>query len=436
MKTENRKVLDLGWGLSVPNGKDPERADISSAASLYNYDVIFYDPATMRNLWEKFIRPGPEGEYVLKAGKSEGLGEALPNLIETRYEEAEEFLRRGGRIFFKFVSPGREVRIEREGEDKIVDPYSWIPADNELSLTQVLEPIKRQGNSFEIVDEREPPAEYMSRFRENVNYVQACSKQVVEDKLSSNFEPVAETISGEVIGFRLESFDGNLFGLPPLRNVDKEAASGILLEAAGNITREGPEWAEDCELPPVEEIKKDLAELEERKAKIEEKIEAKRKKIKEKKNLGSILYLTDRYQLSGSVIDALDDLGLDIEETEDEFLDFKARGEYLTGVVEAEKEDPVGLEPYRRLLLGKDELDSREKKESRGLIIANGHARRPPAERDRQVTRRLRNRCSGKEIGILTTEELFDLLREKYSGREEDITEKLFGKIFPPAEED
>ncbi len=373
----------------------------------------------------------------MRAGLSGGLGEALPNLIETRYKEAEEFLRRGGRIFFKFVSPGREVRIEGEDEEKIINPYSWIPIDNELSLTQALEPIKRQGSLFEIVNESEPLAEYLSRFRENVNYVQACSKQVIEDKLSSNFEPIAETISGETISFRLESFDGTLFGLPPLRNVDEEEASRALLEADGNMTREGPEWAEACELPPVEEIKKDLAELEERKAKIEEKIEAKKKKIKEKENLGSILYLTDRYQLSGSVIDALADLGLDIEDAENEFLDFTAKGgENLTGVVDAKKEGPVDLEPYRRLLLGKDELDSREKKEFRGLIIANGHARRPPAERDQQVTRRLRNRCSGKEIGILTTEELFDLLREKYSGREEDVTEKLFEKIFPPAEGD
>ena len=428
LKKEDRKILDLGWGLSSSEGEQSlDSYSLPESLSLFNYDDIFYDPTSAKSLWEDYVNLRPDGSYVLEVGSAGGLGRALLNLYETRRREARKFFEKGGRLFLKFRRPGKGLKIESGDEQNRLNAYSWIPIQEGTSLLDILDPLPTKGDDIQVVGDRNRVGDYLKEYNECFLFEQACSREVMEKNLSSNFEIIGKSGSDEIVSFSIKNYSGEIIALPPFDGEEGSEESRYLLEVTDNSFPKKPEWAENYVRDRYKRIKSRLVELEKKKRDLENRIEDKRGELIDEELISSCLYSGDRRFLVRSVEEVLKALGLSMKKSESDYLDFalSLKNQNFAVVVEGNEGGPIDLKPYKRLLLGMDDIQAARDEDYRGVLIINGYSKEEPSERSSQFTEELRERCKRKEIRTLTSVELVELLNRKNSLSEKDFNEKI-----------
>ncbi|MFP4647233.1 MAG: hypothetical protein ACLFN4_06380 [Candidatus Acetothermia bacterium] len=223
--------------------------------------------------------------------------------------------------------------------------------------------------------------------------------------------------------------------LPSLLGEKRHEAHQNLLNKVAERARfdsDGPpSWISDFDAPEEQRLASDLEELNSRRGKIRDMIEDLQEQLEECGNYKKLLYSTNPRVLREIAGKVFRELGFRVEMNSFDSADFVLSGEDRTAlvIIGAAEEDPVGLEPYRRLLWAADSARPAED-DLQGVLLANGYAEKHPEERSRTVTEEVRRRCSLNNFTFLSTFQLFEYLVCLNRGEGKKVKRQLMELIY------
>ena len=231
--------------------------------------------------------------------------------------------------------------------------------------------------------------------------------------------PIAKNKVGEVVALELSFGEGKFIFLPPpLRSVDEDKISGILIDCIRKSLHWTkplikPDWINKYELPGESEVEKEFEELQGKSTILEKKkqsIEARRERLE---MLKGMLYEQGKYGLEPPVREAFRILGFKVLEPEEyeEDYDLYIKEPNLTIIGEIEGSNKqMDVQKYRQLLdyvSGKVE----EGENIKGILIGNGFINVEPDKRNEQFTEKAILGCRKQKFCRITTYELFKAIR-------------------------
>lgn len=407
-----------------------DEEDFSSANSFYDYDAILIDPAEVSSLWTDYLRPRDDGSFRSNPREDGGLTRGVQNLMRARREEIEELLNKNRSVFCKLRKPGKDLTVVKNGENKNVGRYSWLPIGEELFSPGRKSVKKRQGERLEITRKDLQLGAFLDSYRDLVSYSAVLDKNI--KKVDSAAEAIARTPSGELVAFTLKANGGSIHFLPAEMDLDKSARKDFL-EVAENIFgfqfNQGPGWLDDHSLEEEKTLKSEFEEIKEEVSKLKHKMEEKRKELKAVSSFKRLLVAGSEFELKTVLQRALKELGFETKraDTGIDLLVTSPEGERFALKVGVNRDGPLGLEPYHELVRGINDLKIYENDDPQGVLLVNGYSSSDPAERPEQVKDELLSGCNLYGFTVVTSTELFELVKEKLSREERAAAvEELF----------
>lgn len=427
------KLLDIGWGLNKTEDVESVEVDednFASASSFYDYDAVFLDPAELSSLWTDHLRPQGDGSFRSNPREDGGLTRGLQNLMRARQEEVEELLNKNSSVFCKLRKPGKELTVVKNGENESIGSYSWLPTTEGL-IDPVSKGIKkRKGKRLKITKKNSPLGAFLDSYREVISYRAVFNRDI---KMSDvRVESIAVTPSDELAGFALNVNGGNIYFLPAEMNLD-QSGEQELLEAAGDLfgfqLYEGPRWLDEYKLEEEKSLRSEYEETKENIAELRQKKEEKLEDLKAVSSYKRLLSAGSEFELKAVLGRVLDDLGFGTDQANSgiDILVSSPEDDSFAVKVGVNHDGPLGLEPYHELVRGINDLKIYENDDPQGVLVVNGYSGSDPAERPEQIKDELLSGCNLYGFTVITSTELFEVLKGKRSLKEKAAAvEKLF----------
>ncbi len=407
-----------------------DEGDFSSANSFYDYDAIFIDPVEVSSLWTDYLRPRDDGSFRSNPREDGGLTRGVQNLMRARREEIDELLDKNRSVFCKLRKPGKNLTVVKNGENKNVGSYSWLPIGEDLFSPGREALKKRQGERLEITRKDLQLGAFLDSYRDLVSYSAVLDKNI--KAVDSAAEAIARTPSGELAAFTLKANGGNVHFLPAEMDLDKSAREDFL-EVAGDLFSsqlyQKPGWLDDYGLEEEKAHRSKFEEIKEEISQLKLKMEEKREELKAASSFKRLLVAGSEFELKAVLQRVLKELGFETDQADSgiDMLVSSPEGERFALKVGVNRDGPLGLEPYHELVRGINDLKIYENDDPQGVLVVNGYSSSDPAERPKQIKDELLSGCNLYGFTVVTSTELFEVVKEK-GGREERAAavEELF----------
>ncbi|MEF8798861.1 MAG: hypothetical protein V5A79_05550 [Candidatus Bipolaricaulota bacterium] len=426
------KVLDLGWGL--PEIEEPEYIRIvsegfSKASSFYDFDTVFFDPVEVSSLWEDHLRPQGDGTFRTNPEEDGGLARGLTRLMTARKEETKNLLKKtGGLVFCKLQRPRQPLRIISREDEREIDAYSWLPGfdDNRLISSKALS--ARKGKRVEVQETFPPVASVLRDYKDEISYQAVLRKEELPGEL--DLFPLAITPAGDYSAFLFSYKEGNVIFLPADLNIEESGALELLENIRTFLNRESffrPPWLDGYQIPGEAELKQEIGKIDSDIADMEKVRQNKTKELKAVESLKGLLSARTDIELERSLGRVLSELGFKPKESCSGIDLLLSPGEDAGFAIKvgAEPDGPVGLNPYRELVRGINDLKIFENEDPQGVVIVNGYAEKDPDKREEQIEEELKSGCNLYGFTLVTAEDIFETIseakEERGSPREELI---------------
>ena len=411
------RIISIGWELEGP---ELERAELFSAESLASYDAVLWDPEAVPQLWRGHAQLEGEGIWRIYPGRDLGLSRALERLLSLRRDELSDLLQRGGGLLVVRVRPEEEELEIAGNPPRRITPYSLLPhlslvADpHHLALPQGLRFVPRRGRDIAWVEAAHPLTPYLESFRP-LGY-QAVLASSLGAPLSAFGQVLATNRVGDAVAWDLPVGTGRILFLPAFPGADPRRAWELLLPALAELLEcplpeEGPDWLSHYSLPEEEELSAKLSQLEDERRRLEEEALGIKQRLEKVSGLRGLLYPRGLAGLRAAVKLALERLDCSVAPHGERFLAAQAGKRELLIRPALSLSGPVGLEPYRELLLELDRLATEEGREVHGVLVAVAEPRLDPRRRGLQWTEAVRRGCREHGITLISGYQLFQALQ-------------------------
>jgi len=412
--------LALDWTLRHP---DVLRSTFYEAPSLAGFDAVFLDPQAITTRWRHDIPVDRDGRRRTYAGSDYGLGHTLTQLMVRRRMECGDLLRRGGGLMVCRLRPRAESVeiISSDGPLERIDRYSWLPVvslvdrQHQLTFPSNGRFVARRGRDVRLEGSGSPFESYLQQFRGQIEYT-----AVYEDLLSTPMERFATVLArnrvGDILALEIPFEDGAFVLLPPVTGVSPAHEATVLIEAAADAAHRDafapqPDWGPSFPYPGEEALRDELASLEKRRARLDEKIVETTGKLDALLAPKPILYVKGQRALLPAVASALRILGFDVERRQDHLRALSDEGDALF-VAAATEGSAVDLSAYRKLLRYVDRIHTEDGDPTKGILVVSGSRELDPRHRPTQFTPAVLRGCQSQRFCVITTYNLYKLAVE------------------------
>lgn len=423
------RYLDCGWGL--PDVKQVDQGDITSAPAFTDYDAVFIDPVEISRLWTDRVATNEGGQLVIAPDQDPGLREGIFNLIDRRREEARELVRdQEGVIFSRLRPRGRPVRLNL-GQKHSVHRYSWIPSHDQVEFVEEFEPYKRPGVKLDIISTQHPGAMYLRENADRIEIQGVLPSDPWQD--SPMAEPIAINSLGEVAALAIDYGGGACIFLPscaPTSEADGEKKLIRAVDRHSFCNRGAPSWIDDYEIPRAEHIQDQLSTITDEIATLQEQADELQLRLDQLTKYKKLLYARTSEELYTVAVEIFSDYGLNFHRL-DNLPGFQlARAEdnrKMSVGIAVERDQPVSPEVINRFLSSIDLSEQIEDGFELGLLV-NGSSKQPPHKREADVEPPFRKICKQYNISFITSTQVFELVRDVTNS--EDFTEQAENLFF------
>ncbi len=377
-------------------GGNVTNASFYNASSFSDYDVVVIDPISISDAW-KNVELMSDGFLLDYSNVNQEFTKRLVKAMEQRAEETKLLLEKTGGIVICFLrQKGTVLKCKSGRYIHSIHRYSWLPREGiqrDYDFGQYFHPTSRLGQEIGEINKAHPFSQYFIALTKKI-----CFEAVIgASELLEVARPIAKNKVGEVVALELSFGEGKFIFLPPpLRSVDEDKISGILIDCIRKSLHWTkplikPDWINKYELPGESEVEKEFEELQGKSTILEKKkqsIEARRERLE---MLKGMLYEQGKYGLEPPVREAFRILGFKVLEPEEyeEDYDLYIKEPNLTIIGEIEGSNKqMDVQKYRQLLdyvSGKVE----EGENIKGILIGNGFINVEPDKRNEQFTEKL-----------------------------------------------
>ena len=410
-----------------------EEEDFASGDSFYDYDAVFLDPGKISSLWTDHLRPRGDGSFKSNPREDGGLSRGLENLIRARGEEVEELLSKNGSVFCKLRKPGKELTVVKNDENESIDSYSWLPVSKDLH-TALIERVKnRKGERMEIKKKETQLGNFLDSYSESISYSATLSGNPKLDH--SALEPIAVTPTGDLASFALNANAGNIYFLPAEMELDQTLLDEFIevaLSLFGFKFHGGPSWLDEYSLNEEKALRSEVEEIEAEISELSHQKEEKREELNTVASFKRLLAAKSKFELKSVLRRVLNGLGFETELANSgiDILVSSPEGESFALKTGVNLAGPIGLEPYHELVRGINDLKIYENDDPQGVLVVNGYSDSDPAERPDQVKDELLNGCNLYGFTVVTSAELFDVIKGDGTREEKAAAvKKLFDQV-------
>ena len=415
------RILSLGYPLPNPQ---VDNYSFASAPCFFDYDALVVDATALSRLIEEIVdqtkEHGTAERQPLINGATGPIAAGLADLLRRRQAETARLLANGGSVVCP-IHP--DVYHHRVAGFSGCDRYFWLPAPAGLSYSEG-QLMPGYGTGALVTDHDHPFATYVESFRERLAY----SAYFVEGITGfANFGRVfARSAGGAAIGVELRVGAGRVIFIPyvhdqaaganrhPLASAIVDCLRRLQTEAAEEAP---PSWVGGFTLPGLAELEAKQEAAAAALAEAQAKAAEAKAQLREMDRHRQLLWQEGKYGLEAAARDAFTALGYAASGTIDEPCLLIHEGERLLLEVEGSPA-AVGMEPHYRLRQRLEQAIA-EGRPLKGLVLVNGYRLTSPLTRENQYTDSLRIAAESMRYCLLTTAQLFEVLRRHMAGDEQ-----------------
>jgi hypothetical protein len=307
------------------------------------------------------------------------------------------------------------------------DRYGWLPAPPGV-MYRPPHLVPADGRQIQVEDATHPFSPLIDRFQSWFTYRAAFSERLPD--FASYGRVLMRSAGGAAVGVELRVGPGRIIFLPALDDVPSgemrfELATAIhdavRRAIAGEGDEDAPAWVKSYTVPGLDEQEAEVDRLRSAAREAQDRLTEAEARTESLGRYRRMLWMETRQALDPVVRQALRELGFYV--TYDESYPITIEADGRTAYVEVEGADEQVVEwPYLRLQrrLEKDMLQTAVAR--KGVLVINGERRRNPERRGDQWSPALRVASENYRFALLTTAQLFDLVR---SAREDPSADNL-----------
>jgi hypothetical protein len=384
------RVLVIGYPL--PNANF-DNYNFASAPSFFDYDAVVVDPANVTRVVDDALKRSEElntfnGQPVLNAPTTPESVSLAEQLLR-RIEETSRLLAKGGLVVC-FLRPN----VLHTGVMGFAgcDRYYWLPAPNEV-IYGGNQLVPGEGFQSAISDSAHPFARYFESQGPALRYHAFWADDRVPH-FASFGQVFARSVGGAALGVEfkvgggrvvfLPSADG-LYGGNSRYDLAQALYQSIEVSVTGMLDEPDPDWIADFSLPGLvalfETEERELTRL----AEAEAGLAAARSAREELSKYRRLLWQEGKFGLEAIVRDSLRLIGFDVTPNLSQPATVSGNGE------------------------------------TKGLVVINGYRKQALASRPQQFSDALRVAAESTRFCLLTTGQLFDLVKQRLSGVDERL---------------
>jgi hypothetical protein len=423
------RILSLGFPLPGPA---IDNHSFASAPSFFDYDALIVEPLALSRLIEDVAEGRAEhrtrgGERVVN-GSSGPDGVGLADLLRDRRDETARLLARGG-LAVCFAAPNA-VHANVAGFSGC-DRYCWLPAPAGLAYR---EPFLRRGAGSALlpIEHDHPFGAFVDELRGKLAY-----RAYIDENAPGAVGAArvfGRSAGGAAVAVEIAVEGGRVVLLPaPAREPAGDQAysfSSALQEGIRRALRlasgsTAPDWVAGIDLPGLRERLETRQEAAQGLLEAQERLGAADEALDDLTRWRALLWQQGVAGFEEPVRAALALLGFrviakDTESPAQLQLD-RGHGAIESALLETDAgEGEVGMAGHYRLRRRLEEAIE-QGRPKRGLLIINGHRRRPPGERSRQYSEALRIAAESLRYCVATGEQLFHAIRAQLAGDEATV---------------
>ena len=417
------------------------RSSFESSPSFSDFDAIIIDPGPLSfSLLRSPSTHLNDGSYFTDCNRDGGYGKNLIARFEKRKNEIEKLLEISQGILICYLRKKRESLILKTKRGfKYLDCYSWLPdysgEDMTISISSSVHIKEQEGTEISFIKQLHPFSKYFYAFKDKIRFESILE---IREPLSEYTKIIAENKVQENISCEININGGKIILIPPLMLDNPEIEAGVLLSCIGEIMEFGyesplPSWVKEYSLPNETEDVEIIVQLDEEIKRLnleKQKYEDKQKYISKFKGL---LYEKGKRALEPLVRDAFRLIGFKVfepeEYTEEYDLYIKENEITIIGEIEGKDNSPLDVDKYRQLL-DYIEQESTKGVSCKGILIGNAFKDIDPAERKNQFSSHAIKGCERQKFCMITTHQLFDIVKKSFSGITNTEMEKIKKNII------
>lgn len=420
------RFLSIDWRLSHPEVREEAFFEGPSFSSV---DALFIDPKRISDHWVYDVPLERDGMRRTYTDSDRGFGRTLSRLMTKRRVEATDLLYKAGGIIVCCLRPrGESLEVTAQGAPgERIDRYSWLPPvslvdrHHQLNFPANSRFLPRRGEDVVLQGTGDPFEEYLREFDGRIVY-QAVYQDLLETPIDRFATVLARNKIGDIVALAIPFDEGRLVLFPPLEGVSPTREAATLVKAvSAAVLRPAfspePDWLPAYPLPGEDALRDELVSLIDRREKLDRKVKEISSRLEEATKYKRILYTKGRFALLPAVADSFHALGFQLEESNYDLLLRCDEGDAI-GVVAASEHAAIGLEPYRCLLDWVDRARTEGEGPNKGILVVSGSRELDPKRRPTQFTPELLRGCKSQGFCLLTTYELYKLVRQALEERE------------------
>lgn len=422
------------------------QGNLEDAPSISDFDALVIDPQNvLPSLFRPPTRTMTDGTFIDDMRNDGGHGKRIISIIEQRKNEIGNLLTiTQGLVICYLRRMEGPVTFLTPSTMKHIANYSWLPdysADisgrgpSTFLLPSYIISRESIGAEVSIADPRHPFSQYFKAFKTEIRF--ECTFRI-ERMLQPFVKVLAQNKVKEVVACEISMGGGKLIFLPPIESSDLKKETGVLLDCIGKLTGRSymtppPKWIEGYILPgeiehesEIEKLAMEIGQLE----KIRRDFEEKQENVARFKGL---LYEKGKVILESLVRDAFRILGFEVLEpgAYPEEYDLYVGGSEVPVIGEIEGTDNSMIDNDKvRQLLDYIDLENRKGTKSKGILIGNSRRGTCPVDRESQFTDAAIELAQRLGYCLLTTCQLFELVKKVLSGISADDVSKIKQSIL------
>jgi hypothetical protein len=421
------RFLAIGWDLEHSEIKE---ADFFDGPSFASADALFIDPRATSDRWTYDVPPERDGVRRTYTERDHGFGRTLARLVAKRRAEAADLLYKAGGILVSRLRPRGEPLevVSPEVPAERIDRYSFLPAvslvdrHHQLTFPSNGRFLPRSGEDVLLQGTGSPFEEYLSEFDGMIVY-----QAVYQDLLGTPIERFATVLArnkvGDVVAIEIPFEEGRLVLLPPLEGVSPAREAEALVNAVSRaVLRPAffpePDWLPSYPLPGEDVLQDELRSLVDRHETLDAKIKELSSRLDGLTKYRRVLYTQGRFSLLPAVEASFRLLGFAVEESNYDLLLRSEEGDAIVAVA-ASPQAEIDLLPYRFLLGWVDEARTDGEGPGKGILVVSASRELDPKRRPTQFSPEVLRGCISQEFCLLTTYDLFKLVRSALEAKEE-----------------
>jgi len=423
---------------------------LDSAHSLSDFDVVIIDPLQFSSLWTIKAKTGEikrdsAGIYFTETKYDRGVGIQIYNIFTKRREEINKLLTVTQGILICYLrSPEPSLNITHSiygrSMTEALNIYSWLP---EFSLERIetgiifydnfpkdINFVGRMGKEIPFIEQSHPFSKYFYSYKNQIHF--ECMIEPLK-KVVQYLKAIARNKVQEIISCEIDINGGKIIFIPPNLSQDSKKEAGVLLDCIEGVFEYGietppPPWIKKYSLPnenknvaKIEQLYKKISGLQKEKQKLEEE-QTNIKKFKQ------LLYEKGKRTLEPLVREAFKLIGFNVlgpDKYEEEYdLYIKEKDLMIIGEIEGTDNSLIDVDKYRQLL-DYVEMELEKGRKCKGILIGNAYRIKDPVERESQFSAHAIKRCEHQGFCRITTYQLFEIVKKKFSDIDVPDLEKL-----------